>query len=80
MSGQDNAVNLTRAYTNPMNGVQSIAFYDHVTVLDEKSNERKDALLMRVVPLPPERKRQTEIPHKNTLLTAVPTSTMRAAA
>ncbi len=51
VSGQDNAVNLTRAYTNPMNGVQSIAFYDHVTVLDEKSNERKDALLMRVVPL-----------------------------
>jgi len=49
--GQNNAVNLTRAYTNPMNGVQSIAFYGHVTVLDEESNELKDGLLMRVVPL-----------------------------
>ena len=44
-------VNLTRAYTNPMNGVQSIAFYNFVTVLDEDDGELKDALLMRVVPL-----------------------------
>jgi hypothetical protein len=44
-------VNLTRAYTNPMNGVQSIAFYNFVTVLDEESGELKEGLLMRVVPL-----------------------------
>ncbi|MCR5488008.1 MAG: response regulator [Lachnospiraceae bacterium] len=50
-SGSDEAVQLTRAYTNPMNGVQSIAFYDHVAVLETESNELKDGLLMRVVPL-----------------------------
>ena len=44
-------VNITRAYTNPMNGVQSIAFLNYVTVIDKESGELKDALLMRVVPL-----------------------------
>ena len=47
----NDAVNLTRAYTNPMNGVQSIAFYNYVTVLDAESGELNDELLMRVVPL-----------------------------
>ncbi|MBQ7613958.1 MAG: response regulator [Butyrivibrio sp.] len=42
---------LTRAYTNPMNGVQSIAFLNYVTVLDEENGEHTKALLMRVVPL-----------------------------
>ncbi|WP_051656421.1 ATP-binding protein [Butyrivibrio sp. AE3004] len=44
-------VGLTRAYTNPMNGVQSIAFLNNVTVLDKENNELKKGLLMRVVPL-----------------------------
>ena len=44
-------VNLTRAYTNPMNGVQSIAFINKVTVLDTESNEPGKGILMRVVPL-----------------------------
>ncbi len=44
-------VNLTRAYTNPMNGIQSIGFLNHVTVLDEASGELKLGLLMRVVPI-----------------------------
>ena len=47
----DDVVSLTRAYTNPMNGVQSIAFCNNVTVLDEENNELKKGLLMRVVPL-----------------------------
>ena len=47
----NDAINLTRAYTNPMNGVQSIAFYNYVTVLDAESGELNDELLMRVVPL-----------------------------
>ena len=50
-SDSHDAVNITRAYTNPMNGVQSIAFYDHVTVLDEENGEPQGGLLMRVVPL-----------------------------
>lgn len=44
-------VNLTRAYTNPVNGVQSIAFLNNVTVLDKDSGELRKGLLMRVVPL-----------------------------
>lgn len=51
VSGTDDAVSLTRTYTNPMSGVQSIAFLNYVTVLDEESGEPKEGLLMRVVPL-----------------------------
>ena len=51
VSDTNDVVNLTRAYTNPMNGVQSIAFLNNVTVLDNESGELKKGLLMRVVPL-----------------------------
>ena len=47
----NNVVGLTRAYTNPMNGVQSIAFLNNVNILDEERNELKKGLLLRVVPL-----------------------------
>ena len=48
---QDGAVSLTRAYTNPQNGVQSIAFMNSVTIKDEDTGELKEALLMRVEPV-----------------------------
>ena len=51
VSDEDGVVNLTRAYTNPQNGVQSIAFMHNVTVLDEASGELKKMLLMRVEPV-----------------------------
>ena len=51
VSDEDGVVNLTRAYTNPMNGVQSIAFMNHVKVLDPSTGELKTGLLMRVVPI-----------------------------
>ena len=51
VSNSNDVVNLSRAYTNPMNGVQSIAFFDYVTVLDTENAEQKKGLLMRVVPL-----------------------------
>ncbi len=51
VSNSNDTVNLSRAYTNPMNGVQSIAFFNYVTVLDTESGGLKDELLMRVVPL-----------------------------
>ena len=44
------AVHVTRSYTNPMNGVQSIAFCDVVNLTDSAGSLKK-ALLMRVVPL-----------------------------
>ncbi len=51
VSDSNGVINLTRAYTNPMNGVQSIAFFNHVTVNDEESGLQKNGILMRVVPL-----------------------------
>ncbi len=44
-------VNLTRAYTNPLNGVQSIAFLNNVEVLDNETGALRAGLLIRVVPV-----------------------------
>lgn len=51
VSGLDGVVNLTRAYTNPLNGVQSIAFMNYVQLLDPDTGGLRTGLLMRVVPL-----------------------------
>ena len=51
VSNVDGVVNLTRAYTNPLNGVQSISFMNYVQILDPETGELKTGLLMRVVPL-----------------------------
>ena len=51
ISREDGVVSLTRAYTNPQNGVQSIAFMNFVTIRDEITGELKEALLMRVEPV-----------------------------
>ncbi|WP_408072516.1 ATP-binding protein [Butyrivibrio sp. JL13D10] len=51
ISREDGVVRLTRAYTNPQNGVQSIAFMNYVIILDETTGETKEALLMRVEPV-----------------------------
>ncbi|MBQ6603363.1 MAG: response regulator [Eubacterium sp.] len=45
------AVNITRAYTNPMNGEQSLAFCNKITLWDEEEARERDALLVRVIPL-----------------------------
>lgn len=47
----DGKVNLTRAYTNPLNGVQSIAFLNNVKILDEEKGVIRDGLIIRVVPV-----------------------------
>lgn len=47
----DGVVSLTRAYTNPMNGIQSIAFMKNVQVLNPDTGKLKNGLLMRVVPV-----------------------------
>lgn len=51
VSDEDGVVNITRAYTNPQNGIQSIAFMKYVQVLDSKTGDLKTGLLMRVVPI-----------------------------
>ena len=45
------AVNISRAYTNPVNGEQSLAFCNIVTLHDSQTDEPRDAILLRVLPL-----------------------------
>ena len=43
--------NITRAYTNPMNGEQSMAFCNIITLIDSESGKAKPAILLRVIPI-----------------------------
>jgi len=45
------SINITRAYTNPMNGEQSLAFCNMVTLYDTESKTSKNAVLLRVIPI-----------------------------
>ncbi len=45
------AINISRAYTNPVNGEQSIAFCNSVTLHDPQSGDLRNAILLRVLPL-----------------------------
>jgi len=45
------AINVTRTYTNPMNGEQSLAFCNRITVRDAENGEQKQAYLLRIVPV-----------------------------
>ena len=45
------SINITRAYTNPMNGEQSLAFCNFVTLNDPDNKSSEEAILLRVVPL-----------------------------
>ncbi len=46
-----NSIKITRAYTNPMNGEQSLAFCNKVALYDPESGASRDAILMRIVPI-----------------------------
>ncbi len=45
------SINITRAYTNPMNGEQSLAFCNRVTLVDPENGGTIDAILLRVIPI-----------------------------
>ena len=45
------AINISRTYTNPVNGEQSLAFCNRITVRDAETGEKKQAYLLRVVPI-----------------------------
>ena len=45
------AINISRAYTNPVNGEQSIAFCNCITLHDPQTGEPRNAILLRVLPL-----------------------------
>jgi len=45
------SINITRTYTNPMNGEQVLAFCNKVKLYDPESKTSKDAVLLRVIPI-----------------------------
>ena len=45
------SINITRAYTNPMNGEQSLAFCNRIILYDPESESSKAAVLLRVIPI-----------------------------
>ena len=45
------SINITRAYTNPMNGEQSLAFCNRVRLYDHEGGAPEDAVLLRVIPI-----------------------------
>ncbi len=45
------SINISRAYTNPMNGEQSIAFCNKITLRDPADGSARAAVLLRVMPL-----------------------------
>ena len=45
------SINISRAYTNPMNGEQSLAFCNRVTLYDTAGEGTRDAVLLRIVPI-----------------------------
>lgn len=51
ISNVNGVVNLTRAYTDPLNGVLSIAFLNNVKVLDSITGVMRNGLIIRVVPV-----------------------------
>ena len=49
--GIGESINISRAYTNPVNGEQSIAFCNTVTVHDSETGEPRSAVLLRILPV-----------------------------
>ncbi len=43
------AINISRTYTNPMNGEQSLAFCNRISVRDGETGEKRQAYLLRVI-------------------------------
>ena len=45
------SINITRAYTNPMNGEQSLAFCNRIMLYEPESGSSEAAVLLRVIPI-----------------------------
>ncbi len=51
MVEQDGAINVSRSYTNPFNGIQSLAFCNKITLADSRdASKMREAVLLRVIP------------------------------
>ena len=44
------AINISRTYTNPVNGEQCLAFCNRITVRDAETGDKRQAYLLRIVP------------------------------
>ncbi len=49
--GIGESINISRSYTNPVNGEQSIAFCNSITLHDPETGDLRKAILLRVLPL-----------------------------
>ena len=45
------SINISRSYTNPINGEQSIAFCNSILLLDSETGNTRNAILLRVLPV-----------------------------
>ena len=45
------SINISRAYTNPVNGEQSLAFCNLITLYDSNTGNPREAILLRVLPI-----------------------------
>ncbi len=45
------SINITRTFTNPMSGEQSLAFCNRVTLRDSESGSAENAVLLRIIPI-----------------------------
>ena len=45
------SINISRSYTNPINGEQSIAFCNFITLIDPENGNPRKAILLRVLPV-----------------------------
>lgn len=51
LAAQDGAINVSRSYTNPLSGVQSLAFCRKVSLVDSlDGSTRREAVLLRIIP------------------------------
>lgn len=51
ISGIGDSINISRAYTNPMNGEQSLAFCNRITLRGSGDGAVEEAVLLRVLPI-----------------------------
>ena len=51
IDGIGESINISRAYTNPINGEQSIAFCNFITLHDSENGNPRNAILLRVLPI-----------------------------
>ena len=51
INGIGESINISRAYTNPVNGAQSLSFCNFITLHDPETGGLRDAVLLRVLPI-----------------------------